>query len=861
MTLAPGTKLAHYEIVEPIGKGGMGEVYRAKDSKLGRDVAIKVLPDEFAQDEERLRRFEREAKVLASLNHSNIASIYGVEQSAETHYLVLELVPGETLRERIARGPIPLDEALPLFVQTAEGLDAAHEKGIVHRDLKPANIIVTPEGQIKILDFGLAKAFANEDDVSAGTSQSQSPTLTRGTAMGVILGTASYMSPEQAKGKAVDKRTDIWAFGCVVYESLTGTKAFPGEDASEALAAVIRAAPDFDALSPKTPSGIRRMLRRCLTKNRRDRLADISDARIEIEGAETEDVQQAFVPASWQQPSWMLLAGALLVTLTALVVRNLTTMPPTDTSLTRYVVSLPETDILNIHTGGLAVSPDGRRLAYVATRNGTKQLFLRERGSVDARPLPGTEGARTPVFSPDGEWLAFFDDRSLLKVSMSGGAPQRISDGRYPFAGTWGADDDIVFATQGANLQSVPASGGDPTPLPNIRAQFPLFLPDGESLLVSSADTSELVGVYDLESGETRELIDGAEPRFIGDYLVVRREDSLWAAPFDASRARVTGPAVPVVEGIQSHSARGATYGVAADGSLTFVPRTREPFMAIVDPGGGQSELVPIPHPHSVRLSPDKGRVAGDNFEGEIWVYELDTGARLQVATGCCPTWSHDGTKVAYTLANTGREDRADIAIKASDGTGAERVLLADEGINWPSSWSPDGEWLAVEHRDDNDSSFDVWMVAPSGESREFLATPANEGQAAFSPDGRWVAYRSDQSGRFEVYVEPFSGPGERVIVSVRGGTAPLWSHDGGELYFRQDTAVMAVAVDATDEFSVGTPRHVVDGHYWLDPTGHIAFGVFPDGKLLMVDTGQANEIHVVLNWVEELKRLVPSGN
>ena len=507
LSLEAGHKLAHYEILEPIGKGGMGEVYRARDTKLVRDVAIKVLPEEFAKDKERLARFEREAKLLASLNHPNIASIYGLEESDGVKALVLELVEGPTLAERIAEGPIPIEEALPIARQIAEALEAGHEAGVVHRDLKPANVKVKEDGNVKVLDYGLAKALEGNSPRGTESELSQSPTLTRqGTQIGVILGTAAYMSPEQAKGKRVDKRTDIWAFGAVLYEMLTARRAFPGDDTSEALAAVIRAEPALGALPTSTPPAIRRVLRRCFVKNSTERLADIADARIEIAEASTDDAQAAPVTATWQKPRWLALAGVVIVAL-GFAIRNPSNVDVLETTVTRYVVTLPDGDILHMSNGGLALSPDGQKLAYVATRNRVKQLFVRQRDRVTAEPVPGTENAASPFFSPDGEWLAFFDGRSLMKVSLTGGAPQKVCDAKLPSGASWGVDDTIVYGTF-TGAFSVPASGGAPTRLSSSGRLFPVFLLDGESVLLSDFGSDESgrrpTYVYNLVTGEER---------------------------------------------------------------------------------------------------------------------------------------------------------------------------------------------------------------------------------------------------------------------------------------------------------------------------------------------------------------------
>ncbi len=518
-------------------------------------------------------------------------------------------------------------------------------------------------------------------------------------------------------------------------------------------------------------------------------------------------------------------------------------------------MTLPEGDVLNMTTGGLAVSPDGRRLAYVASRNGVKQLFVRDRESIGTTPIEGTESATLPFFSPDGEWLGFFREQALWKVALAGGAPLRLCETRVPGGASWGPDGTIVMANFDDSLVTVRDDGGVPSPLETGRVRFPIFLPDGEHVVFvdASSDPNAIVA-RSLSTDERRVLVDGSDPRVHGDYLVFVRESSLWAAPFDLASAAITGASVPVMDNVNVVVHREAgSYDVASDGSLTFVPGTTDGRLVIVEPGGESVGIGTITGYHSIRLSPDGRKVAGDGITG-IGVHDLDKGTRLSIAPGTTynAVWSPDGAHLAF--------DSRNVKVRAADGTGDVRTLLDSDLFDIPTSWSSDDGWIAAERSDTGLTNSDIWMHNLSGESRAFIETPATENGAAFSPDGEWVAYQSDQSARFEVYVEPFPGPGERVAVSARGGTPPVWSPDGSELYFRQDTAVMAATVESTDSFAFSSPRRVIDGQYWLDPTGHVAFGVFPDGKLLMIDTGQANEIHVVLNWVEELKRLVSTN-
>ena len=570
MPLSPGTKLAHYEILEPIGKGGMGEVYRARDGKLGRDVAIKVLPEEFAEDDERLARFEREAKLLASLNHPNIASIHGFEDSDGVTALVLELVAGPTLAERIAEGPIPVEEALPIARQIAEALEAGHEAGVIHRDLKPANVKLKDDGTVKVLDYGLAKALEGESPGAADSELSQSPTLSRReTQIGVILGTAAYMSPEQAKGKRVDKRADVWAFGVVLYEMLTGKRAFAGEDVSDTLAYVLTKEPDWDALPAETPGALRHVLRWCLTKDAKRRARDIGDVLMLMEGAfETEVATEASVAAPtklalWQRPLTALLVAVLLMVVGGLVVWSVTRPPTSALHVSRFSIVLPQTQTrTNTGRRGVAVSPTGTHVVYVAN----ERLYLRAIDEIDAKALGGTEGSAPtiPFFSPDGQWIGFFSvtDGQLKKIALSGGAAVTLCDTTNPFGASWGPDDTIVFGQGAGGIFQVSVAGGTPELLISVdadngeRAHGPQILPDGRTVLFTLAhgDWSEAqIVVQSLDTRERRLMIEGGtDARYLPTgHLVYALAGNLLAVPFDLDRLEVIGGPLPLVENVR----------------------------------------------------------------------------------------------------------------------------------------------------------------------------------------------------------------------------------------------------------------------------------------------------------------------
>ena len=769
VSLQPGHKLAHYEILEPIGKGGMGEVYRAKDSKLGRDVAIKVLPDEFAQDEERLRRFQREAKVLASLNHPGIAAIHGLEESEGTHYLVLELVPGETLAERISRGPIPIEEALDIAKKIAEAVEEAHEQGIIHRDLKPANIKQTEDGKIKILDFGLAKVFQAE---TPDADSSMSPTLTRdATRVGVILGTAAYMSPEQAKGKKVDKRADVWAFGVLLYEMLSGKRAFAGEDVSDTLAYVLTKEPDWDALPAETPAAILQVLRVCLAKDAKRRVRDIADVRLAMEGAfeivGSAPAESSLTTSRWRIQRWF---AALVVTVLVTGLAVWRFGPHSAEPVIRFGIVLPEGDRFSfIGRRVVAFSPDGTHVAYVT--NG--QIYLRAMDQMEATALRGTEGSRTPTFSPDGRWIVFQADGALKKVSISGGTPVTLCEAGPTYGVSWSSDDTIVFGQRPGGILRVSANGGEPEGIVEIdsneRAYGPQILPGGSHLLFTLAqlanwDEAEVL-VQSLDTGERRVLFQGgADARYVPTgHLVYAVGGTLMAVPFDP-KALELGPvgAVPVLESV-ARSASGNTgaahFSFSESGALVFIPVDVNAFQSLVgvERTGKATPLterrVGFRRP---RLSPDGRRLAVTAVEGgasDIWILELerDTLSRLTTeGRNELPLWSPDGEWVVF---RSERGNGAGLYRKRTDFTGmAERILERGEN-QWPNAWSRDGKWIVYDARGGGEGDLWVLPLDGEGEPRPFLETPFDEYSATLSPDGRFIAYQSDESGRDEIYV------------------------------------------------------------------------------------------------------------
>ena len=918
MTLTAGTKLGPYEIVAPLGAGGMGEVYRARDSKLNRDVAIKVLLPVVANDPDRLARFSREAQVLASLNHPNIAHIHGLEEADGITALVLELVEGEDLAQRIARGAIPLDEALPIAKQIADALEAAHERGIIHRDLKPANIQVRPDGTVKVLDFGLAKAF---ETTGAGrpSSVSMSPTLTNATQMGMILGTAAYMAPEQARGKAVDKRADVWAFGCVLYEILAGQRAFGGDEVSDTLAFVITKDIDWNALPVDTPASIRRLLRRCLEKDPKRRQHDIADARIELDEPAGAAVQAADSglssgerrekPRGWRGAIVPATAVILASMLTGGIVWIVTrAAPAARVPVQRFPIGLPASAPYTGADGGLAISPDGTRLVYTGQDGTTRrQLYVRRLDQLEAQPLRGTDGASNPFFSPDGEWVGFFTGAGspagkLKKISVTGGPPLTISDANVP-QGTWGADDTIVFGrfiTTGWALFRVAAAGGSPARVttPDASAKegrhaWPDLLPDGKSLLFTVSNSSggssfddAHIAVLSLATGTSRTIVpQGYHARYVSTgHIVYILGGNLMAVPFDVHRLETTGPAVPIVEGVLGRTNSGeAGFAVSPAGFLVYasgatsttggVPRS----LVWVDRHGREE---PIPTPARTftypRISPDGTRVALDirDQENDIWVLDVSRHnlTRLTFDPGAdnSPVWSGDGRHIFF---GSTRTNGWGVYRQSADGTGQAERLTKNPNQQLPEAISPDGKRLLYRLTDPG--SIDINMLSLDGDRKEIalLHSPFREQNADISADGKWIAYESDESGQAEIYVRPFPNvDAGRWQVSNGGGTRPVWARSGREMFYLHGSLsvqMMAVPVNAGATFSAGIAEKLFEGAYFATTArSQRTYDVSADAqRFLMIKeivpqdaSTPAAPLIVVLNWFDELKRLVPTG-
>ena len=872
MPLDAGRRLGTYEIIEPIGAGGMGEVYRARDTKLGRDVAIKVLPEAVAGSPERLARFEREAQLLASLNHPNIATVHGLEEADGLAYLVMELVPGETLAEILERGPIPVDEAVVLLRQIVDGLEAAHEKGVVHRDLKPANIKVTPDGVVRILDFGLAKVFETE---GVEVASSLSPTLTRdATQAGVILGTAAYMSPEQARGKPVDKRSDIFSFGSVLFEMLSGRRPFEGEMVSDVLAAVIKTEPDWSKLPSSLPASIGKLVRRCLEKDPRRRLRDIGDARPELEETSTpEPVRSVDSKRTLGLGLAVGLAAGIAVALGLAGVFSL----PAPRDVTRFAVVLPPaTRFVALSNPGLALSPDGSKLVF----RSASDLVLRRMDREETERIPGTAGGRSPFFSPDGEWIGFVADGQLKKASLSGGPSVTICATPGFWGADWGADDAIVFADRASGVWRVSADGGEPELVvenDGMAIGYPELIGDGKLLFVdlgrnASPEQSHIVAAS-IESGERKRLnLRGTQPRYLASgHLVFVDQGLLTVVPFDPETMEVGGAPVALMSGIVVSNMRlAAQYDVSNSGTLAYLDNALTRKLAWVDRRGDTLSMIADGRAFvDVRFSPDGTKVAVSEraSDVDIWVYDVarETSTRMSYspANDEVPVWSPDGRFVAWTSSGS-------VLQRAADGSGSEEALWQTPYHTHVAEWIADGKTFVV-NEDRPDTGWDVLVLNFEGEPspKYLLESSFDERNPRLHPEGKWLAYESDESGGYEIYVTSFPEPGARHRISSGGGVEPVWSADGNELYYRGPAEVFAVKVGGGSEFSAGKPVALFSDVFDRSgTTNHLTYDVHPDGRFLFVARplaaeddpyGRLYRFKVVVNWMAEVEARVPA--
>jgi serine/threonine protein kinase/Tol biopolymer transport system component len=879
-----GKTLSHFEIKAKLGKGGMGEVWRAGDSKLGRDVALKILPSEFAADPERLARFEREAKVLASLNHPNIAHLYGLETvasgtdtgQAQSTFLVMELVEGEDLSDRIGRGPIPVDLALPLALQIAEALEAAHEQGVIHRDLKPANVRLTTDGNAKVLDFGLAKAF--EPALDGETEHSQTIT-SAGTMAGMILGTAAYMSPEQASGQPTDRRCDIWSFGVILNEMLTGKRLFEGETISHTLADVLRAPIELGSYPDEVPLSVRRLVERCLERDRMRRLRDIGEARIALDdainGLDHPDLTVAeeavAEPSRLRFAPWLVAAAAVILAAFGLL-RSPGETPSMKEPTRRFAIEVPNSGNTRQGDGlAVAISSDGRS---VVTRGGSgaeDMLHIRHMDDFEARPIEGTFNGRTPVFSPDDRWIAFIDATGLQKVRSSGGPKIFLT----PFPSSpngmdWAADGWIYYANQG-EIWRLPEDGGESEKLwdndlnENRGYGEPFMIPGTNTLLCSSrvgiGGSGELF-VFDLEQREIKALeLQGSNPRYLPTgHLLFALADRVYVAPFDIDEMRVTGQANPVLD--RAWVDQGEVQADIADnGTVVYLPNSRGVTQALVavNINGKIEELVPDGLPfaslNDPRISPDGRRLMLSVDTGAIWMLDLDTQTpTLMTEEGFYPHWSPDGREVLF---GSTRNKTFDIYRRPVDLSRPEEIVLDLENNLRSGDWTRQGAVVIREEIPGKGMDLRVWMNPDDPSSLvNLLDGPDDELAPVVSDDGKWLAYVSNYSGIDEIFVTAFPEPGARHQISMKGGHSPVWAPDGGTLYYFQENRMIAISIETDPVFRVTGREELFEGEY-VHYRWSRQYDIHPSGEyFVMIKNPPRGNVEVITRWFDELEKL-----
>jgi Tol biopolymer transport system component len=898
MGLAPGVRLGPYEITGPIGAGGMGEVYKARDPRLGRDVAVKILPPAFSTDRERLSRFEQEARAAAALNHPNILAVHDIGTHDNSSYIVSELLEGETLRERLNGGALPVRKAIEYAVQIAHGLAAAHDKGITHRDLKPENVFITIDSRVKILDFGLAKLTQAESPL-AGVSDL--PTTPPNTVPGVVLGTIGYMAPEQVRGQQADHRSDIFAFGAILYEMLSGQRAFRGETAVDTMSAILAKDPPDLPADRHIPPALGRIVDRCLEKSPAARFKSADDLAFALEasthtGSADPVVAGVAAPRKRERMAWMVIVALACLAAGALVALLSVPRAPVDTTIYRTVILPPEGVNWSraVPAVRFALSPDGRRLAFVATgADGRTLLWVRAMDTLVAQPFAGTDGAVMPFWSPDSRFIAFSAGGFLKKIDASGGPPITVAEVTGNNQGSWNRDDVIVFAPRGGPLYRVSASGGGtPSPVTTLdeasgdRQHWnSFFLPDGRHFLYHTVGSKErgpldARGVYvgSLDSTEKSRLLleGGSNAQYALGYVLFMRDDTLMAQPFDADRLELTGEAVPVAQGLQIGGVTGRTgaFSVSQTGVLVYQAGSGDIRSQLIwfDRTGKQMATLGDQADHGgVELSPDGARAAVSILDParrtrDLWLYDVARGLRTRFtfdpAEEGSAVWSPDGSRIGF---NSARKGTLALYVKAASGAGNEEPLL-DDALNLiPTSWSSDGRSVLYFNTQGGSlSASDLRVLPLSGDRKAavLLQTPFNEGNGRFSPDGRWTAYQSNESGRNEVYVAPFPGPGGKWQISTAGGSFPRWRRDGRELYYlAPDNNLMAASVSGDGAaFQVGVVRALFEVRVRAVPVG----GGYPydfsaDGQRFLVNTlmqeAASAPITVVVNWTAALPK------
>jgi eukaryotic-like serine/threonine-protein kinase len=887
-------QLGPYEIQSPLGSGGMGEVYRARDSRLDRIVAIKILPSHLSEDAAARQRFDREARAISSLSHPNICHLYDVGQQNGISYLVLELLEGETLADRVRKGALPLDQVLKVGAEICDGLEKAHRSGVIHRDLKPSNVMLTKSG-VKLMDFGLAKGPVAA--VGASTSSDSLATMSRPlTAEGTIVGTFQYMSPEQVEGKEADARSDIFSLGAVLYEMVTGKRAFEGKTAASTMAAILASdPPPISTIQPMSPTALDKVVKSCLAKDPDDRLQTAHDLKLELRWlAEA----RAATPIARERTRRFWMAGTLtLLILAGLVMAAyfLRRQNPQAGTAKRVVIRLSSSAPLalarlaplDFGRTSFALSPNGSQLVYVADLGDTSQLYVRPVDQFEAKPLSGTQGAYGPFVSPDGNWVGFFAENKLKKVSLLGGDPVVLCEARTPHGGSWGPDDTIVFSDEegdkliqvsanGLQVRAVRVSGNDASSPGSreLRFYYPQILWDGKWVLVSIPVSANWdfarIAAISLKTGELEFLVDGGtNPRYVPTgHLLFTRGKTLMAVPFDLVHRKVTGGAVAVVDGVKTEAWGAAQFAVSDEGTLIYLPGVAGWIgrLVIVDRRGAATPLPPPAQAYGVlKFSPHGERLAVEvgGATDDVWLYEFARGTFTRLTTAGSnsrPTWDPDGKRVTF---KSFREGEFTIARRLADGSGTEERLITSKYSLNPGSWSPDGNVLAFQQSTASGNG-ELWTLPTNADRtpRPFLQTSWTAWGPGFSPDGHWIAYTADESGRSEVYVMPYPGPGGKWQVSSDGGEEPRWSQSG-ELFYRNGTKWMAVRVHTSPAFSAEKPQVMFEGNY-INVMG-IEYDVAPDGKhFVMIQANEpkspSTELNAVFNWFADLTRQVPAA-